>query len=412
MRRTLSLRSPAWLALAVTLAACGDAPSGPEEETFQPFGTIMGKVVAPNQVTFDNLTARVVWEDQNVTAPVATDGSFTVEIPEAVAGFGALTIEPAAGASVHPAWVLLSPGDVDGGSGTIVLTPTTWTPESGDYAGIEIPIDPQLAADTRVMPSFWGFYFPFSQEGFLQSVTDNTLWAAEFRGWPADAYPLPVAFDHDFTDEPITAADSVIFWGHVDRMEEALGWDAFRPARVEEVQILGGSRRANQAILVQIDTTLQTRGLGLISRPNPQIWNLTADATSWSGTPVERIDVLSADITYGLVKLDSISLVTDRQLVIHEMMHTLGAGHGCSWGSVQTYCASLLTDIPSAADVGHLRVMAEVRALELQYRSRWGLIAAVLGQRVVTLGLSPTPRLNVLYGPASVPADFYGVPNG
>ena len=26
----------------------------------------------------------------------------------------------------------------------------------------------------------------------------------------------------------------------------------------------------------------------------------------------------------------------DRQLVIHEMMHTLGAGHGCAWPSVQT----------------------------------------------------------------------------
>ena len=394
------------LLLAIVMAACGEDAPGPQDVVL-PFGTLRGRVVTSAQTNFADVTARVVWGSQNLTAIVQSDGSFDVEVMDAVSGFGTLTIEPGPNELMHPGWILLSPGDVGANPGTVVLAPKTWTLDSGDYAGIEVPIDPELAADGRVMPSFWGFYFPFSQDGFLQTVTDNTEWAAEFRGWPPDAFPIPVALDRLGSDADITAADSVAFWEQVEVMEAALGWDAFAPAPLDEIRILGGTRRPADAIIVQLDASVAMRGVGVINRADVRTYGLSADATTWSGTRVRSISVVSADITYGIVRLESRELFSDRQLVIHELMHVLGAGHGCSWASVQTYCASLQSDVPTPPDVAHLAVMMEMRALELEHDSRWGILASVFGHRVVTLGLTPVPAIALTYGPASAPADWY-----
>ncbi len=395
----------ALLVWAVVMAACADEEPGPQDVVL-PFGTLQGQVVTAAQATFGDVTARVVWGSQDITAEVQSDGTFDVEVLDAVSGFGMLTIEPGPSEPVHPAWVLLSPGDVDGGRGTVVLAPKTWTAESGAYAGIEVPIDPELAADGRVMPSFWGFFFPFVQDGFLQTVTDNTEWAAAFRGWPEGSFPIPVALDRLGSNGGIAADDSVSFWEHVEMMEAALGWDAFEPTPLEDVRILGGTRRPADAIIVQLDTTVAIRGVGVINPPEMRTYSLSADARTWSGTNVQNISVVSADITYGIVRFENQEAFADRQLVIHELMHVLGAGHGCSWASVQTYCASLQSDVPTPPDVAHLAVMMEMRALELEHRSRWGLLASVFGHRVVTLGLTPVPGVSVQYGPASAPQDW------
>jgi hypothetical protein len=394
------------LLLAIVMAACGEDAPGPQDVVL-PFGTLRGRVVTSAQTNFADVTARVIWGFQNLTAIVQSDGSFDVEIVDAVSGFGMLTIEPGSNEPMHPGWILLSPGDVGANPGTVVLAPKTWTLDSGDYAGIEVPIDPELAADGRVMPSFWGFYFPFSKNGFLQTVTDNTEWAAEFRGWPPDAFPIPVALDRLGSDGDITAADSVAFWEQVEVMEAALGWDAFAPAPLDEIRILGGTRRPADAIIVQLDASVAIRGVGVINRADVRTYGLSADATMWSGTRVRSISVVSADITYGIVRLESRELFSDRQLVIHELMHVLGAGHGCSWASVQTYCASLQSDVPTPPDVAHLAVMMEMRALELEHDSRWGILASVFGHRVVTLGLTPVPAIALTYGPSSAPTDWY-----
>ena len=410
-RPALIRRPFAVLLLAIVMAACGEDASGPQDVVL-PFGTLHGQVVTSAETSFGDVIARVVWGSQNLTAAVQSDGSFDVEIIDAVSGFGMLTIEPGPNEPMHPGWILLSPGDVGEDGGTVVLAPKTWTIDSGDYAGVEVPIDPQLAADGSVMPSFWGFYFPFSQDGFLQTVTDNAEWAAEFRGWPPDAFPIPVALDRLGSDQDITAADSVAFWGHVDVMEAALGWDAFAPAPLDDVLILGGTRRPVDAIIVQLDTSVAIRGVGVINRADVQTYGLREDATTWSGTSVRNVSVVSADITYGIVRLENNELFADRQLVIHELMHVLGAGHGCSWASVQTYCASLQSDVPTPPDVAHLAVMMDMRALELEHRTRWGILASVFGHRVVTLGLTPVPGIDLTYGPASAPADWYRLGGG
>ncbi len=389
------------MALAAVLGACGGEPAAPDLPP-EPVGSVLGQVHAPGVTAFSGLTARVTWGQQSESAAVESDGSFTVPLFTAVSGFGALTIEPDAGAGVHAAYVLLSPGDMDA-RGHIALVPDRWTLDSGDFAGTEVPIDPDLAADSKVMPSFWGFFFPFRQQGSFQVVTNSSIWTGDLRTWKPALFPIPVALDRPGSNAGITEADSIAFWTHVETMESALGRDVFEPTPIDSVTILGGSRRARNTVLVQIDTTQLLDGYSDQNLPDAWTWLFSADASSWSGSPVSRVEVGSADMNGARVRLRRAELITDRRTVIHELMHVLGAGHGCSWVSVQTYCASLATDVPTPADVAHLEVLEAMRELEATINSRWGIMSAVLGQRTVTLGLPAIPPPEVVWGPGRAP---------
>ena len=383
------------LCVATLLGACGVEPAGPTDAPV--FGRVTGAVVAPEVTDLGDLTARVRWGPFDVSAPVEADGTFALGIPDRVQGLGFLTIEPARGAAVHPAWVILSPGELDLDQ-TIVLAPRTWTIRSGAYAGQTVPIDPALAADPSVQPSFWGFYFPFGQVGYEQRVLADTEWFGELRSWPETAYPIPVAFDRG-PGAAITPGDSVAFWAHVERLERVLGRDAFRPVRFERQEILASPRRMEGGILVQVDARLAVHGIGLTSPPVRSLWRLAGEAGSWSGGDVEYVTFSSGDVGYAHVVVDAPARLAEGRVVVHELMHTLGAGHGCAWRSVQTYCGTLATDLPTAADVAHLQVLERMRALEHEHDTRWGVLAAVFGRRVVGLGLPPIPSPEGVQGP-------------
>lgn len=394
------LRAPLGVFGLLAMVACGNEPAAPGlDEEPQP-RLIIGTVHAPGMTTFTGLTARVSWGPLSGTSAVNADGSFAVPILGEVAGFGQLTIEPDADAGVNPAWVLLTPGDLDQ-QGRLVLLPARWTLDAGTHAGTVIDIRPDLATDTRVLPGYWGSFFPFRQEGFLQTVLDNTQWTGAFSTWPEGALPIPLALDRPGSDQALTAADSAAVWGHVEAMEDAFGRDLFRPAPVSEVVILGGVRRADGALLLQLDSTLASRGLGNVDNADGRTWTLTADASTWSGGPVQRVGFISEDITGARIAFRDAGLLSDRGVVVHELMHILGAGHGCSWPSVQTYCDSLRTDLPTAHDVAYLEVLEAARALEKDVGTRWGLLSAVVGARVVTLGHPPIPAPALVYGPSN-----------
>lgn len=387
------------LGAGLLLGACADEPAGPYDGPV--FGRVTGAVVAPGVSTFGSLTARVRWDGVEVTGRVQSNGSFSLAMPDRVEGLGFLTIEPAEGEGLHPAWMILSPASLDVEQ-TLVLAPTRWTIQTGDYAGRTVPIDPALAADPSVQPSYWGFYFPFGQEGFEQRLLTGTEWLAELRTWRERAHPIPIAFDRAGTAARIAPADSVAFWSHVDRMERALGWDVFRPARVDEHTLLAEPRRLEGGILVRIDDELAMHGLGITSPPGRSLWRLTGEAGSWSGGMVDYVSFSSGDIDYGHVVVDAPARLAEGRLVIHELMHTLGAGHGCAWRSVQTYCAGLSADVPTAEDVAHLQVLRRMRALERTHETSWGVLAAVFGRRVVSLGLPPVPSPEGLQGERAV----------
>jgi hypothetical protein len=394
--------APALLVAAVALlGACGVEPAGPNLPP-EPQGYVSGRVHALGTVSSSGsgLTVRVAWNGHARSVTVASDGSFAVPVFGDMSGFGALTIEPDADAGVHAAYVPITPGDV-GGQLHLALVPRRWTIRAGDYAGTSVPIDPDLAADSRVMPSFWGFYFPFTQEGALQTITSASLWSGELRTWPAKAFPVSVVLDRPASNAKIEARDSAAFWAHVETLEAALGRDVFEPATLDDVPILSGTRRALNTVLVQVDTAQAVEGYGDADAPDAWSWHFGADAESWSGSPVRRVEAGSADMNGARLRLRDPQLLSHRRIVIHELMHVLGAGHGCSWASVQTYCASLATDIPTPADVAHLEVLEAVRALEATTGARWGLLAAVMGHRAVTLGLPPVPGPSLVYGPGA-----------
>lgn len=388
---------------AAVLAGCGE-PSGPE---FTPDETasraVIGQVHALDDESVSGMTARVRWSGQDVSAAVAADGSFAVPLEDEVTGFGQLSIEGPESGGLNPAWVLLLPGDVNA-LGRIVLVPSRWTVEAGTRAGSVVDIRPDLATDTRVMPSYWGTFFPFRQQGYLQTVLDPTQWTGAFSTWASDGLPIPVAFDRIGSDAPFSDADSAAFWGHVDAMEEALGRDVFEPTPVDSVQILGGTRRADGAILIQLDSALASRGVGDLEAGDGRTWSLTADASEWSGGPVQRVSFISEDITGARIRFHAAEALHDRALVVHELMHTLGVGHGCSWPSVQTYCESLRRELPTAHDVAYLEVLEAIRDLERDVGTRWGLVAATLGARAVRLGEGPVPDIELVFGPSSAPS--------
>ena len=345
------------------------------------------------------LTARVRWDGMDERSPVEADGSFLVALPDSARGFGFLTIEPDASAELLPAWVLLTPGDA-GGKGNVVLLPRTWTVAEGQHAGAVVDIDPDMAADASVLPSYWGFQYPFRQDGFFQAILDRTLWTGTIRTWPAGSFPLLVAIDREGSrGASFTAADSVLLWQQLDRIEHALGRDAFRPARIEEIELNPASRKPQGAVLVQFDTTQSFQALGRPDTDRNYTWLLGADTWQWSDNEIRRMDVASADIVGGAAIFRSRDLLGDRQLVAHIFMHILGAGHGCSWVSVQTFCASKQVDLPSPEDVAYLEVLEMAREMEKEFRTRWGVVAAVAGFRTVTLGLPPLPVSNVVFGP-------------
>lgn len=393
------LRSLA-LVIAGALAGCGSEPAAPTTDDETAPGVVLGRAYAPGLTVIEGVTARVRWGDQEVAAPVNPDGTFALPLLQAVEGFGFLSLEPGPGAKVNAAFVLLTPGDVNG-QGHVILSPAHWTVASGTHAGVEVAISPAGATDTRVMPGYWGTFFPYRQEGFLQTILDNTQWTGSFTTWPADRFPIPLALDRIGSTLPLTHDDSVEVWSHIEAMEEAMGRDVFRPAPLEEVRVLGGVRRAEDAVLLQVDSALTVRGFGDVSTDDSPVWTLGADARAWSGGPVVRVGFRSEDITGGRVAFDSLSFLRDRGLVVHELMHVLGVGHGCSWPSVQTYCGSLRRDLPTAQDVAHLEVLEAMRRMERAVGTRWGLVAAILGDRAVTLRQPPVPRPALIYGPAN-----------
>lgn len=385
--------------LLLTLLGCWDAPNdiaGPAPDVVQ----VQGQVhLLPGQ-SLGTAVARVQWDDLDRQSQVAADGSFAVGLPRLVTGTGLLTI---AGGSEHPAWVRVDATELDDGI-DVILVPKRWTVTAGAYQGQVVDIDPSAAADSRVLPSFWNFIFPFLQDQFLQTVVDSTRWLGQLMTWPDDAFPLPVVIDRDASTGLVSEADSVALWERIDELEAALGWDAFEPGRIDDmvVEEWSGGRYVQGAVTVRVDSEQATRGLGG-SFPEQTRWFWDRDAADWSGGPVRRVTVFSADFVRARVGVRENALFEDPQIIPHELMHVLGPGHGCTWPSLQTYCASLESDVATAQDIGYLEVLMAVRRLDAELDTPHGIAAAVFGQRVLSLGLAPVPAPDVVFGPENAP---------
>jgi len=288
------------------------------------------------------------WAD---SAGVDSAGGFAFALPERpIADSLELRVDPGRpdSAAFHPARLRLGPTEL-AQEQEIVLVPLRWTIRAGRYAGRQV--------ETRLARAFsppcagcTGFFRAFAVRG----DTART----RLQGWPAERFPLRVAFDREWSRERVTEGDSVAFWREADELEEALGADVFRPANYGDAlpREDGGP---DDVILVWFDTDM--RGLGGI------------------GTAVSRED----DIGYGDLRLNRDALRGTGAapgLVAHELMHTLGFGHTCAWRSVVAdvrRCPHLRAPGATEEDVAYAELAAEIRALLHGHGGRWGVEAAV-----------------------------------
>lgn len=178
---------------------------------------------------------------------------------------------------------------------------TAWTIETGTYAGIRVPIDPELSRGERR-----------GSARFLRAVSSAT--DERVVGWNPSRFPIAVAFRHGRGDA-ITAGDSAAFWEILSQVEADFGMRLFVPATV------GPNDDPVDAIVVTLKARAGEDGVTLIT---------------WTS---------GGDVYDARVFLRDRSTLHDPRVVTHEMMHALGFGHTNRWVSIMN---------PSAGRIGRL----------------------------------------------------------
>jgi hypothetical protein len=268
-----------------------------------------------------------------------------------------------AAAAYHPARVRLAPAEV-AKELEIVLVPLRWTIHTGRYAGRQVEL--RLArAFTPPCASCTGFFRA------LKARADSGR--TRLQGWPAERFPLRVAFDREWNGEVVTAGDSAAFWREAEELGEVFGADLFRPANFPDAAPREQGA-PDDVILVWFDPDM--RGIGGI------------------GTAVSDGDA----IEYGDLRLNRQALrevATAPGLVAHELMHTLGFGHTCAWRSVVAdvrRCPSLRAPTATEDDVAYVELAAAIRSLLRERGGRWSLeaaLAAMEAPRVRPMAMRP-----------------------
>lgn len=282
---------------------------------------------------------------------IAADGSFSIQ---ARAGGPSVDLVVEAD-GMHPSLVRVALGSALPQL-SFVLVPRRWTIRGGTHDGVTVDISPdaafRLPCATANDTNCDGFY--------------PTAWTGLPRLWPRASLPIRVAFDHARSHQIVSAADSTTFWQIMQRMNADYGTSLFRPAQAEEISIAEDGR-PQQAILVRIDTTLT----GYSAWTN--WW--------WNG---------AGEMYAGVVRPRRTSLLASTSLMTHELLHTQGFKHSCSWTTVMGgYPCSSNAGL-SAHDVAYAQLAVHIEIVQRQSAAAHSLAAARDGERAVTLGLPVT----------------------
>lgn len=348
------------MSIALMLAA---APAAAQEA-----GVLRGRVVAADDGRTDSLRAFVRWRALGDTAPrvdsVAVDsaGRFALPMPVGVADSLQLIVDAADrdARAYHPALARIHRREAQAEHG-FVLVPRRWTIAAGRYANQAVEISPH-GARTPVCARCSMFWVRVQTPGQE---------AVRFQGWPASRFPLRVGFDREHSVPAGSAPDSAAFWRAVETVEDAFGMDLFRPVRYTQTLAQGIEQDGpDDVVLILIDPSLPVAGLTMVlGRPG---------SVEYAAVNLQRRDVVRTG--YGV------------ELVGHEMVHALGFGHTCSWRSISAdlqRCPQMRSSTPSPQDVAHAQVLYRVRDLQRAGGLRWGLDAAVAGERALVLGIPP-----------------------
>jgi len=234
----------------------------------------------------------------------------------------------------------------------ILLVPRSWTVRGGTHAGTEVHLSP-VRAFQPACPGCTAFY----RRGATLGSDAST---GGVPGWPADIFPLRVAFDRGRSEQPITPADSVRFWEIAGRAQDVIGRELFRPARFADTRPRNDDG-PNDVVMVWAVPSIREPGRGTAGFHLDRI--LTAAVwlrdTGWLARP------------------------EGRTLVMHELIHTLGFGHTCAWRSVMAdnrICPRMRSPEPTAEDVAYLELAFALNELAWASGARWGIEAAFAGE--------------------------------
>jgi hypothetical protein len=345
---------PLFFALAA-LSACGESPArGPVEPTEPQPRTmrVTGTVQALDGTVPPGLQVTLTGTPQ-VSAPVATDGRFTIE--GRVQGDSVSVVVDVASGTVRqvlPALLRMAtshnPADL-----RVVLVPLRWTITGGSQAGtvVDVSVDAAFRRPCNDVANI-------NCDGFYPAA-----WFAGIKLWNATSLPARLAFDHVRTHAAITAADSAQFWSIVSRMNADAGLELFRPAALDEVVVNSAGTPLN-GVIVRVDTTLA--GFG-------------AWANWWWNA--------NGDMSAGLVRVRNHSALRNGSLMSHELLHTQGLKHSCSWATVMGGYGCGSTPGLSTDDVAYFQLARAVLEAQRARGAPHGLVAALQGERVVMRGL-------------------------
>lgn len=257
---------------------------------------------------------------------------------------------------------------------SFTLVPLSWRIPSGDYVGTVVPIQIGKA----MLPAGDGLCF------YCMAPTPDSLLI-----WPS--YPVFVAFSDTIQDgrgstlDFHVAADSIEFWRQVGGMEKRFGKNLYLPATATNATSLQNKVR------VELDSTLPYAGVGGAGGSNNYfsmgIVIFQSGVTNSSGTP---------------------GVFSYQGAIEHELIHSMGIGHNCSWFTIMFTNCQLVTNIfrnsaiATPEDVAYFQVMDAVQRMRIAMGTRFGMDAALLGERdrgIVSTYSAPGPTASYLRVP-------------
>jgi hypothetical protein len=341
--------------IAITLAAVPASAQGG--------GTLRGRVVAAEGALPPGLRAYVRWRARGDSLPrtdsaaVDAAGRFAIALPARLPDSVTIIVDAAGGGrrTHYPSLARVARAEADREHG-FVLVPRIWTVAAGTYAGQRVSISPGLARRPVCTgcSSFW-------------VRMPGTHTPAVYQGWPASRFPLRMAFERAVSQPAGAAPDSAAFWRAVARVEGALGRDLFRPVPFSQTLPRWPEDDPNDVVLVHVDRSIPMPGLTTMVGKRGHV--------EYAALTLQRA---SAALAPG-----------GPELVAHELMHVLGLGHTCAWRSVMadvSRCPDQRAETPTAEDVAYTQLLYRVRDLQRDGSLRWGLDAAVEGERMLAGG--------------------------
>ncbi|MDB4875364.1 MAG: hypothetical protein JWM41_1810 [Gemmatimonadetes bacterium] len=301
---------------------------------------------------------------------------------------------------------------------TFVLVPTQYRVKRGVYAGktLTVELNDAMVTSLHTGPSY------LSTSGqYQQPLTANgnaprlqNLYAALEQTWFADSFPIGVAFHRGCcSSHAISADDSVQVMRALSTIQNTLGYTIWKPINDSPTLTADRDKATSRVLIFQYDTSVAGAvtargGTGPLTdkarAPAPLLLNDFV-VTGWRGSAVDHVSVFNqVSQAQAIVWNPTVTGQLPQDIIMHEAMHTLGVGHGCSWPSTQSYCGLAPPDtMPSFQDAAYLLLAMDVKLATWKHQALHSLTAALFGERAIILHVDPIPAPWTLPDPGSIP---------